>query len=232
MPVALISYLGFWTSCFRPDVESQSGPQLESIADNQKPTQSPLNSPGGGSSSPVASYIHAVCYPNWRVDEYQGPSALDFSKATHVHYSFASLDCHGTVYPGDERIDCELEMDGTNGAYHAFAQLRDNKYPQLKLMLSIGGLGATASRFADVTSDDVRIKRCAQTARALIDKFRFTGINSKSLPVSLSLQSALPWLKDKNVLKRNLNLPAYTSACCDISDNLRPCFLIANHYFS
>src|SRR5271168_4737556 len=168
--------MGYWWSCLRPEIESQSEPQLEPITDNQNPTQPPSNSPGGRSSSPAASYIHAVCYPNWRVDEYQRPSALDFSKATHVYYSFASLDGHGMVYPSDERIDCELEMDGTNGAYHAFTQLRDNKYPQLKLILSIGGLGATASRFADVTSDDVRIKRCAQTARALIDKFKFTGI--------------------------------------------------------
>lgn len=136
--------------------------------------------------------INAVYYPNWRVYEGQYPLSFDLSTITHVLYAFASLSEDGTVHLSDEVADCNIRIDGTGGGLHAWKRARDHHHPQLKLILSIGGPGASAARFADVAIDLFKAQRMAQSARKLIEDYFFDGIDSECiLPSASSMTSAV-----------------------------------------
>lgn len=126
----------------------------------------------------ATSPVNAVYFPNWRIHADQLPSSFDLSTITHVFYAFASLEMDGMVRLSDEDADCHRSMDGTNGALHAWAQVRKH-YPDLKLVLSVGGLRATGATFAEVSSCPIKARVVAESARALIDKFEFDGIDGR-----------------------------------------------------
>lgn len=69
-----------------------------------------------------------------------------------------------------------MPVDGTEGCLRAFTQLRQ-QYPQLKVILSIGGSGKGSENFAKVASSPAAVAQFAHSARALVDQFELDGID-------------------------------------------------------
>ena len=67
-------------------------------------------------------------------------------------------------------------MDGTKGCINAFQNLRREKHPNLKLILSIGG-GAHSQLFNEITSNMIHLERFVYTARKLINELGMDGID-------------------------------------------------------
>jgi chitinase len=73
-----------------------------------------------------------------------------------------------------------MPVDGTEGCLRAFAQLKQ-QYPQLKVILSVGGGGKGSENFASVARNPAAVAVFASSARALVDQFGLDGIDSRSL---------------------------------------------------
>lgn len=67
-------------------------------------------------------------------------------------------------------------MDGTQGCIKAFQKVQKEKYPSMKLILSIGG-GADSKNFAKATADMIGLERLGRTARKLVDDLGMDGID-------------------------------------------------------
>lgn len=69
-----------------------------------------------------------------------------------------------------------MPVDGTEGCLRAFIQLKQ-QYPQLKVILSIGGSGKGSENFAKVATSPAAVANFAYSARALVDQFGLDGID-------------------------------------------------------
>ncbi|OKL59468.1 hypothetical protein UA08_05106 [Talaromyces atroroseus] len=76
----------------------------------------------------------------------------------------------------DEWADSQMPVDGTEGCLRAFTQLKQ-QYPQLKVILSIGGGGKGSENFASVARNPSAVAMFASSARALVDQFGLDGID-------------------------------------------------------
>lgn len=74
-----------------------------------------------------------------------------------------------------------MPVDGAKGCIRAFTQSR-RQYPQLKVILSIGGGGAGSENFAAVAADPMLTVNFVETAKNLVDKFTLDGLDSTILP--------------------------------------------------
>ena len=84
-------------------------------------------------------------FPNWalyRTPPFK-PENIDAVKLTHINYAFARVDENGTIFLTDDWADTGYRNDwNTNKNYWGhFRQLYDlkQKYPHLKVLISIGG---------------------------------------------------------------------------------------------
>lgn len=123
------------------------------------------------------SLVNAVYYPNWRIYNNQPPSCLNIETVTHVFYAFASLDEDGNIFLNDENADCQISVDGVDGCLRAWTQMRDKNYPEMRVILSVGGAGAGGQIFDAITSDPIKTERFARSAKALVDQFSLDGID-------------------------------------------------------
>lgn len=87
-----------------------------------------------------------------------------------------------------------MPIDGTEGCLRAFTQLKQ-QYPQLKVILSIGGGGKGSENFASVARNPSALARFAQSARELVDQFGLDGIDSEMLWFYKTLSK---WKKEMN----------------------------------
>ena len=69
-----------------------------------------------------------------------------------------------------------MPVDGTEGCLRAFTQLKQ-QYPQLKVILSIGGGGKGSENFAKVSTSPAAVANFAHSARTLVDQFGLDGID-------------------------------------------------------
>ncbi|MCJ1414354.1 hypothetical protein MMC32_000680 [Xylographa parallela] len=96
---------------------------------------------------------------------------------SHVFYAFAWPTTDGSVVLSDEFADLEMEVDGAQGCIKALTQLKD-QYPELKIILSVGGGGQGSAHFAPIASNHTARMIFASTARGLVDMYGFDGIDS------------------------------------------------------
>lgn len=75
-------------------------------------------------------------------------------------------------------------MDGEKGCLNALVASK-KKYPNLKVLLSIGGGGEGSIPFAGVASDPLTRQHFASSARTIVDTYKLDGIDSKCEFVSL-----------------------------------------------
>ncbi|KAJ5708765.1 hypothetical protein N7488_008566 [Penicillium malachiteum] len=105
-------------------------------------------------------YVNAVYYPSWRVYRGELPSSLNLSIISHFL---------------DEKSDTKMKVDGESGCLNAFKKLkRDN--PHLKVVLSIGGSSGSAT-FPSLAAEDNSRRRFALTAKEMVDRYGFDGID-------------------------------------------------------
>ena len=123
------------------------------------------------------SMVNAVYYPNWRVYDYQFPSSFDLSTVSHVFYAFVHLDSDGNLYFNDRWADCEIPLGTqvTHGCLRSWTQIRKQKYPHLKIILSVGG--ALVDTFPTVLSDVKKIERFVESARKLLEENGLDGMD-------------------------------------------------------
>ncbi|KAF3398911.1 Endochitinase B [Talaromyces pinophilus] len=182
----------------------------------------PLNNPSSttppsalASSSSAALdipiYANAAYYPNWRIYKKQPPSSLRLGFVSHVFYAFAWVKEDGTVYLSDEWADSQMPVDGTEGCLRAFIQLKQ-QYPQLKVILSIGGGGKGSENFAKVATDPAAVANFAYSARALVDQFGLDGVDVDwEHPSDIQQGEGFVYLLSQ--LRNALPSPRYTVTC-------------------
>lgn len=73
-----------------------------------------------------------------------------------------------------------MPVDGTEGCLRAFTQLK-RQYPQMKIILSVGGSGKGSENFAKVARSPPAVEKFVISARALVDQFDLDGIDGMSL---------------------------------------------------
>lgn len=74
-----------------------------------------------------------------------------------------------------------MPVDGTEGCLRAFTQLKQ-QYPQLKVILSVGGGGKGSENFAKVARSPSAVQIFALSARGLVDQFGLDGIDGMTCP--------------------------------------------------
>ncbi|KAL8969454.1 MAG: hypothetical protein Q9183_001987 [Haloplaca sp. 2 TL-2023] len=132
--------------------------------------------PADLASTSANATMNAVYYPNWKVYGPSPPSSLNVEHITHAYYAFAFLKPDGTVYSSDEQADLHSAVDGTTGGLNAFRNLKRD-HPQLKTLLSIGGGGKGSEPFAGVAHSSASREKFAATAKNMLDKYDFDGID-------------------------------------------------------
>lgn len=75
------------------------------------------------------------------------------------------------------KADTEVDVEGTRGALPALVKLRDEKFPHLRVLLSIGG-GSGSANFASVAADKNRTARFCESAKNMVLRFGLDGIDS------------------------------------------------------
>ncbi|MCJ1479010.1 hypothetical protein MMC13_007694 [Lambiella insularis] len=94
---------------------------------------------------------------------------------SHVFYAFAWPSPDGTVMLSEEVADLDIEVDRTQGCIKALTQLKV-QYPQLKIILSIGGAQGSKC-FPQIASNNTARMIFASTAKGLVDMYDFDGID-------------------------------------------------------
>lgn len=79
----------------------------------------------------------------------------------------------------DEYADLQIEVDGKLGCLAALLSQRA-QFPQLKIILSIGGGGEGSANFAAVAASPTARIAFAQSAKEFVERFELDGIDSKS----------------------------------------------------
>ena len=121
-------------------------------------------------------YINAGYWPQHIARHERYPSKFDITKLSHVFYAYASIDEEGALNCADEFVDFQLAVDGTNGCLNAWTQLKA-PYLNLKVILSVGGEGASSKRFAWVGAEAQRRERFSSSAKHLLQLYNLDGID-------------------------------------------------------
>ena len=79
-------------------------------------------------------------------------------------------------------------MDGTNGCLNALNKVK-LQYPQLKILLSVGGGGENSANFAAVAANHNTRFTFAQSAKSLVEMYSLDGIDSKTVSQRKYLQA-------------------------------------------
>lgn len=78
----------------------------------------------------------------------------------------------------DEHADLQIEVDGKLGCLAALVSQRA-QFPQLKIILSIGGGGDGSANFAAVAASAKSRMAFAKCAKEFVSRFELNGIDSK-----------------------------------------------------
>ncbi|KAJ9314020.1 CAZyme family GH18 [Paecilomyces variotii] len=121
-------------------------------------------------------FVHGSYYPSWKVYKGQTPSTLDLTATTHVFYAFLRLLPNGDIQHLDEKADLEYPTDGTKGCLNALSLLKRERFPHLKLIVSLGG-GSGSGPFAELAAVPESRARLAQSVRKFVDQYGFDGVD-------------------------------------------------------
>ncbi|KAI9828742.1 MAG: hypothetical protein M1832_001847 [Thelocarpon impressellum] len=125
----------------------------------------------------IDMFTNAVYYPNWHVRQGKPPSSLRLSLISHVFYAHGLLAADGSVSLSDPLADTAMEVDGQpGGCLGSFAALK-RQHRHLKLLLSVGGGEGLSQNFAAVASSPQTLQTFGMTARELLHKYGFDGID-------------------------------------------------------
>jgi chitinase len=75
-------------------------------------------------------------------------------------------------------VDAQIHVDGTSGALPALVKLRNESYPHLKVLLSIGG-GSGSKLFPEIAKDPKKRTRFCESALEFVERFGLDGIDSQ-----------------------------------------------------
>jgi chitinase len=86
----------------------------------------------------------------------------------------------------DEKADLVMPVDGAQGCIGAFMKLKQELYPNLRVLLSVGGASGSAP-FPSITADDAKLHAFCTSIRDMLQKHSFDGVDSKWLTLSLTI---------------------------------------------
>lgn len=78
----------------------------------------------------------------------------------------------------DVKADFQLPVDGASGCIAAMTKLRRERYPKLRVLVSIGG-GSGSAPFPSVASTDAKLHAFCQSALALLQAHDLDGVDSQ-----------------------------------------------------
>ncbi|KAJ5726597.1 uncharacterized protein N7483_007954 [Penicillium malachiteum] len=122
------------------------------------------------------NYVNGSYFPSWRIYRGQNPSSMNLAKTTHVFYAFLRVRSDGSIYHLDEKADLQYPTNETTGCLHAFRALRDQQFPHLKLIVSIGG-SSGSQPFKALASERQSRRRLAQNMRQFVDQYKLNGVD-------------------------------------------------------
>ncbi|KFY63687.1 hypothetical protein V496_03788 [Pseudogymnoascus sp. VKM F-4515 (FW-2607)] len=149
------------------------GPVPPPIPYGRKPPEPPRR-PSLADTAEIMS-VNAVYYPNYRAYRGETPATLNYKCISHVYYAYAHVNPDGFVFLSDELADGTMEVDGVNGCLGSFMVLKD-KFPHLKVLLSIGGVDSSQS-FRILSETAARRDNFARSANLLVREARLDGID-------------------------------------------------------
>ncbi|KFY82384.1 hypothetical protein V498_08603 [Pseudogymnoascus sp. VKM F-4517 (FW-2822)] len=147
------------------------GPVPPPIPYGRKPPEPPRR-PSLADTAEIMS-VNAVYYPNYRAYRGETPATLNYKCISHVYYAYAHVNPDGFL--SDELADGTMEVDGVNGCLGSFMVLKD-KFPHLKVLLSIGGVDSSQS-FRILSETAARRDNFARSANLLVREARLDGID-------------------------------------------------------
>ncbi|MCC6297685.1 MAG: hypothetical protein IT314_00190 [Anaerolineales bacterium] len=140
-----------------------SGLILSACATKPAPVETAVPTPDG-------KYVIGY-YPSWVADRHIFLKDIPADKLTHINYAFSNLSADGQCILGDSAADVEKvfskaesvngQDDAESAALHGnFNQLLElkQKYPHLKVLISIGGW-TWSENFSDAAQDDASRQR-------------------------------------------------------------------------
>ncbi|KFY05596.1 hypothetical protein V492_08422 [Pseudogymnoascus sp. VKM F-4246] len=147
------------------------GPVPPPIPYGRKPPEPPRR-PSLADTAEIMS-VNAVYYPNYRAYRGETPATLNYKCISHVYYAYAHVNADGFL--SDELADGTMEVDGVNGCLGSFMVLKE-KFPHLKVLLSIGGVDSSQS-FRILSETAARRDNFAKSANLLVREARLDGID-------------------------------------------------------
>lgn len=76
----------------------------------------------------------------------------------------------------DLKADIEYPTEGTKGCLNALSLLKREKFPHLKLLVSLGG-GSGSGPFAELAASSESRARLAQSVRKFVDQYGLDGVD-------------------------------------------------------
>lgn len=101
---------------------------------------------------------------------------VDGDLLTHLNFAFANLRPDGTIEVGDPKADTRMSLAGRDGGH--FGQLAElkAKYPNLKVLLSVGGWSWSDS-FSKVAASGEKRGQFARSAVEMMTRYGFDGLD-------------------------------------------------------
>jgi len=127
---------------------------------------------------------HIAYFASWSSEERAlGLMDIDPSILTHINYAFANLTEDGEVFLSDVESDTikdkkTVKKESKEDSHGYFAQIKQikEKYPHLKVLISIGGW-TWSTNFSGVAADPIKRNRFAASALELVVKYGSDGVD-------------------------------------------------------
>jgi GH18 family chitinase len=148
------------------EISPDSRPKLSLPTDPEDPADIIVQPPPTG-------IMLSAYFTYWSASNGYSPADIPMSQLTHLFYAYARINADGSLSAGDDFTDLVRPYDGTTGAYLYLNKVLKPNYPDLKILLSIGGYSGSQhfpSAFRNVSNF---------TASCLdfIDRYGFDGVD-------------------------------------------------------
>lgn len=154
-----------------PAGESTAAPEQGQTEESESAPKQP------GTAGEMAGFRRVGYFTSWSA--YAKELSLhdvDGSLLTHLNFAFANLGRDGAIQVGDPKADTQMTLGGRPGGHFGQIPAFKAKYPEVKLLLSVGGW-SWSGNFSEVAASEDKRVRFAQSAVELMTKYGFDGLD-------------------------------------------------------